>query len=106
MNKQTQMWIGVGAVAILGYYFWKKSKQKPEPAFANAGGFAKSGFAKKRKGNHGGSHGHPKGTYGSHGHPKGSYGDGYGNPYGGGGTYGSPKQGAYGSTGGGQYGNF
>lgn len=34
MNKKTQMWLGVAAVAAVGYYLWNKS-QTPK---ANAGG--------------------------------------------------------------------
>lgn len=32
MNKKTKMLIGVGAVALVGYYFWNKSQNK---SFAN-----------------------------------------------------------------------
>jgi hypothetical protein len=29
MTKQTKMWLGIGAVALVGYYIWKQS-QKPK----------------------------------------------------------------------------
>ena len=32
MNKQTTMLIGVGAVAVAGYFIWKSTQKKP---FAN-----------------------------------------------------------------------
>ena len=46
MNKQTKMWLGVGAVAAAAYYFWNKSKTEktttpataPAKAFANQTG--------------------------------------------------------------------
>jgi hypothetical protein len=33
MNKKTKMWLGVGAVAAVAYYFWNKSKTTK--AYAN-----------------------------------------------------------------------
>ena len=36
MNKKTQVWIGVGALAVAGFLIWKKS-QKPK-AFASVAG--------------------------------------------------------------------
>ena len=35
MNKKTQMYLGIGVVAVAAYYFWMKSKT---PAKANLGG--------------------------------------------------------------------
>lgn len=33
MNKKTQMWLGIAAVGVAGYWFWNRSKQ--EKVFAN-----------------------------------------------------------------------
>lgn len=33
MNKKTQMWLGVAALGVVGYWLWKKN-QKPK-SFAN-----------------------------------------------------------------------
>lgn len=35
MNKKTQMWIGVGVVAVAGYFLWKKS-QSATKSFATS----------------------------------------------------------------------
>jgi len=35
MTKQTQMYVGIGVVAIAGYFIWKLSKMKPKTNFMN-----------------------------------------------------------------------
>ena len=51
MNKQTKMLIGVGAVAVVGYFIWKSTQKKP---FANLTSNAlvnKKGKKKRKKKN-------------------------------------------------------
>lgn len=50
MNKKTKMWVGIGAVAVLGYFAWKKfggtkanasgmtRRQSTRPIFGTGGG--------------------------------------------------------------------
>ena len=48
MNKQTKMLIGVGAVAVAGYFIWKSTQKKP---FANltANALVNGGKRKKKR---------------------------------------------------------
>jgi hypothetical protein len=35
MNKQTQILIGIGAVAVVGYFIWKNNKKAPCPEYVD-----------------------------------------------------------------------
>jgi hypothetical protein len=45
MDKKTQMWIGVAAIAGVAYWLWNKNTSKKEKVFANLRG----GSTNKRK---------------------------------------------------------
>ena len=37
MNKKTQMYLGLGVLAVAAYYFWNKSKTSPKANVAGKG---------------------------------------------------------------------
>ena len=45
MNKKTQMWLGVAAIGVAGYFLWKKSQE--QKSFANVAG-GSMGLGQKR----------------------------------------------------------
>ena len=45
MNKKTQMWLGVAALGVAGYFLWKKSQE--QKSFANVAG-GSFGLGQKR----------------------------------------------------------